>query len=390
MAAVTSVLITAAHLFSAGSEQIPVERHLHCVLWVCATAVTAVVVLQRLRARDELDQFFALSRDIMCIASLDGNVIRINNAGKKLFGLKSESCEAAELLDRVAEQDLVPTLDIARQISSGQAVVGVTTRIRDPLGALRFILWSVVTETASSRVFLIGRDTSDQALALRKLELSQDALAESEAALRKLNARLIQASEDEHRRLARELHDGVSQRLALLAGSAVGELRNLSDEVGEIADDVRRISHRLHPAILDNVGLEAALEAALEAECELFHRTYKVEASCESRNCPGSIRPDVALELYRITQEALTNVARHAKATWVKVALSGVEDHLVLSIVDSGVGFETQAIEATGGLGLTSMRERALQIGANLAVASMPNQGTEIEVEVELEQDKEQ
>lgn len=381
LAGLSSILITAAHLQASGFDPIPVERHLHCGLWVSATFVTAYIVLQRSRARNELDQFFALSPDTMCIGSLQGSLIRINDAGRELLGITDDSIELPALLDKVHENDREQVLGAVEQIRAGRAVTGISTRIIGPSEFGRAILWSAVPEAILSRVFVIGRDISEQASARKQLELSQEALAESEADLRKLNMRLIQASEDERRRLARELHDGVSQRLALLAGSAASERPDLFDEVGDIAEDVRRISHRLHPAILDNVGLEAALES----ECESFQRLQGIETSCEFRTCPDSIRPDVALALYRITQEALSNVARHAKASWVRVTLAGVDKQLVLSIVDSGIGFDPQVVRRIGGLGLTSMRERARQIGANLAVSSEPDKGTEIEVEVEIE-----
>ena len=377
---VTSILIGLAHLYSVGTEPIPLERHMHCVLWIGATLLTARIILQRTGASDALDQFFSLSPDTLGIAGVDGALVRINEAGKELFELGQPPDRLTQLSERFNPQDLPAIREAAERLKSGLTVEGLVTRVEGSGGSFRSILWTAVPDRTSSRVFAIGRDVSQQVGAQEELQRSREALAVSEESLRNLNVRLTRAAEDERRRIARELHDGVSQRLALIANSSQApgfKPEGLAYEAGEIAEEVRRISHRLHPAILDNVGLEAALEA----ECQSFHRIHGIRASCEFQNCPVSVTPDVALALYRITQEALSNVARHAKASWVKVTLTAMDDRLVLSIVDSGIGFEPENPTSLGGLGLVSMRERARQIGAHLAVSSQPGKGTEVEVE---------
>jgi len=214
---------------------------------------------------------------------------------------------------------------------------------------------------------------------------------EAEELLHHLNRRLLIAQEDERRRIARELHDHLSQQLALLAvdlqqicmkppktRDALGDaLQAQWRRTTEIASDVHAISHRLHPSKLEALGLVSTVRA----HCREMSRQACAVQFVE-QNVPAQIPPDVALCLFRVAEQALSNVARHSGASKADVSLFTVGDgDLVLRIIDDGQGLP--ASNGTGsGLGLISMRERLQLVDGTLTVASQPNHGTTIEARV--------
>jgi signal transduction histidine kinase len=215
--------------------------------------------------------------------------------------------------------------------------------------------------------------------------------AESDA--RHLAGRLLTAQEDESKRLARELHDDLSQRLAATAIEA-GKLEQQSAESSEsrsrlcelknslvtIADDVHQISRQIHPAILDDLGLEDALRS----ECNGFgeRNGYTVQFRCG--DLPEELPRDVALCLYRIVQEGLRNITKHAETDIVEVVLKSDPEFAYLEVRDSGRGFDPSEARSNPGLGLASMEERVRLVGGELTVSSKPRQGTSIAVRIPL------
>ena len=205
------------------------------------------------------------------------------------------------------------------------------------------------------------------------------------------------AQEDERKRLARELHDDVSQRLAGTA-IAAGKLRqllaesaslskladNLMDELAGIAADVHGISRQLHPSILDDLGLKPALQS----ECDRFSMRDDIRVRYRCRNVPTTLPADAALCIYRIAQEALRNAIKHSGAREVDVSLTADAEYLCLSVKDTGRGFDIREARGRPGLGLASMDERAHVAGGVLAVHSQPGQGTRIEARVPLPEDE--
>jgi signal transduction histidine kinase len=206
----------------------------------------------------------------------------------------------------------------------------------------------------------------------------------SEAASHDLSGRLIHAQEEERARLARELHDDVTQRLASLAIDAGREERNLPDHATgsrmrtmreglvRLSEDVHALSYRLHPSILEDLGLAEALRS----ECERFSRICPVQLDMNVQDIPEKAPKDVALCVFRIAQEALRNISRHAGATQAEVRLRRLDGGLQLAISDDGVGFDTTRIGAS--LGHASMRQRVFLLGGSLDIDSRPGHGTVI------------
>jgi PAS domain S-box-containing protein len=219
-------------------------------------------------------------------------------------------------------------------------------------------------------------------------------LKQSEMSLRELTGRLIHAQEEERGRIARELHDDISQRMALLQigleqfeNSVPGppsnhrqQLHNLAQVASEVSSDLHSLSHRLHPARLDLQGLVAAIGGF----CRELASQYELQIQFLHHDVPEQIPTDVTLCVFRIIQEALRNVVKHSKTPAANVELSGTGDEIDLCISDSGVGFNPEVVRKTGGLGLVSMRERLRLIGGRMVVESEPLRGTRIRVRVPL------
>jgi PAS domain S-box-containing protein len=212
--------------------------------------------------------------------------------------------------------------------------------------------------------------------------------------LRMLAGRLIHNQEEERSRLARELHDDIVQRLAVFAidiGKLEGELMDQPAPVQEklsemkrgmvkISGDVHNLSRRLHPSILDDLGLIKAVES----ECANFSRREGTEIVFNHENIPTDMPKDISLSLYRIIQEGLRNISKHACADHISVSLKGTDHEVLLSVQDDGIGFDPAEIKGKPGLGLSSIRERVRLIQGNHSINSQPEKGTQITVRAPL------
>jgi two-component system, LuxR family, sensor kinase FixL len=216
----------------------------------------------------------------------------------------------------------------------------------------------------------------------------------AETAARELGGRLINAQEDERRRIARDLHDGLSQTLALIsvelemfgqqpptqAGAIAGRMQGFSEELKSLASEVHRLAHDLHPAKLDQLGLTAAVRGF----CKEQAMAHEIAIEFQSRDVPSALPDDTALCLYRITQEALQNVVKHSGATAAKVELEVIGCELQLVVADDGHGFDLPAVELNASLGIVGMRERVRMLHGQISLQSHPGEGTRIEVRVPI------
>jgi PAS domain S-box-containing protein len=219
-------------------------------------------------------------------------------------------------------------------------------------------------------------------------------LRENQRELRVLTGRLLQAQESERRRIARELHDDLSQGLALLSvqldllgqkptessAQLAEQMHDLSDQVKQLSSSVHDLSRQLHPTKLEQLGLVAAVSGL----CKELSQSHDLRIEFLHHNVPEGIVADTALCLYRIAQEALRNVIKHSGAQSADVELSGDADAICLRIADDGTGFDSKSVDGTGGLGLVSMRERLRLVRGEIAINSHPSGGTRIEVRVPM------
>ncbi|MFO1313361.1 MAG: sensor histidine kinase [Burkholderiales bacterium] len=201
-----------------------------------------------------------------------------------------------------------------------------------------------------------------------------------------LAGRLVTAHEDERRRLARELHDDVTQRLAGLAIEAA-ELEHREKEASardvahsirsglvELGEDVHALSYRLHPSVIEDLGLVEALKV----ECERVAQSGRLRVTFDSCDIGGKLPPDAALCLFRVAQEALRNVERHAKAESVDVRVVRRDGGVSLAVRDDGSGFDVSRGRERASLGLASMRERVRLLGGKLDIESKAGEGTSV------------
>ena len=218
-------------------------------------------------------------------------------------------------------------------------------------------------------------------------------LEQSRQALQKLAFQLLRVQEDERRRISRDLHDDINQRLALLAMDieAVGRQLNvppgrmgrtvqeIQERVVELSDVVRHLAYQLHPSILDDLGLPIALQRLVDD----FTARSQIRGSFRHKNIPAAVPQEIATCLYRVTQESLNNVVRHAEASRVDVELTGAQSELVVTITDNGVGFDSeQPRNGSHGLGLLGMKERVALVHGDLQVVSAVGKGTRVQVVV--------
>lgn len=213
-------------------------------------------------------------------------------------------------------------------------------------------------------------------------------LKTAEEALRTVSGKLIEAQEQERSRIARDLHDDISQRLAMVAielqqiqdspPESVNDLRTRTEQllkrVTDISSDVQALSHRLHAPQLKYLGIVAAINSF----CREFAEQQKVRIDFSSRNIPPRLPEDVSLCLFRVIQEALHNAARYSGVRQFEVKLRGISGAVQLIIRDSGVGFDPAVAAGGHGLGLVSMRERVNLMHGTLTVASKPARGTTV------------
>jgi PAS domain S-box-containing protein len=219
------------------------------------------------------------------------------------------------------------------------------------------------------------------------IDVSERKMAED--ALARLSGQLIEAQEEERKRIARELHDDYNQRLAMIAidleklvedlgdssVEASQQLHELFNRVSELGADLHSLSHQLHSSTLENLGLVAGVKAF----CEEFAEQQGIQVDFAHENVPRAIPADATLCIFRIAQEALRNVRRHSGANRAEVRVEWIDEMLHLSVSDRGRGFNPNKPSANSGIGIRSMEERLRLLGGQFEIHSRPMEGTKID-----------
>ena len=240
----------------------------------------------------------------------------------------------------------------------------------------------------------LSNDVLNAAQLASDLRVSQQQMVMANDSAKHLCGRLIQMEEHERMRLARELHDDLSQGLALLSVELemVGQnpemqpqkiaerMAEFSTRVKGLSSEVHQISHNLHPATLEQLGLAAAVGGF----CKGFALVHEMAIEFSEHQVPRKVPDDMALCFYRIVQESLQNVVKHSGGTMAKVEIAYNGEQLTLVIADDGNGFDPVTTPLSGSLGLVSMRERAHFIGGQLSIKSRPGAGTRVELNVPI------
>ncbi|HWB92711.1 MAG TPA: PAS domain S-box protein [Puia sp.] len=228
----------------------------------------------------------------------------------------------------------------------------------------------------------VGLDFSDRVAAQEKVKKATQQL-------RELAAHLQNIREEERIEIARDIHDDLGQQLTAVQiaifrlskqlkpdQALEKQLESITNMIAQVIGSIRRISTQLRPAVLDDIGLVEAMKW----QTAEFEKKFSISVTASFCETPDDLPQNIAVNLFRIYQETLTNIARHAEATRVQVRLSSDRDHITLEVQDDGKGFDEEMISSKRTLGLLGMKERTLMIGGDFQVSSQPQKGTTIKI----------
>lgn len=312
--------------------------------------------------------------DLVFVLDRDGRYVDYHARDRNLLFVPPEIFLGKTIKDIMPSSLAGTFMDALEQARTSDDAIVVDYEL--PLDELRYFEARFVPAD-NGRVLSVVRDVTESK---RAIELN-----------RALAGRIIVSQEQERQRIARELHDDLSQKIALLnlevdqiadavvADSHRARLEQVSSQIGEIAGDLSNLSHRLHPSRLQSLGLTESVRLL----CSEISQRRQVNIEFSSSELPPAVDPRVSLCLYRIAQEALHNIAKHSQARDASVELTRQGNEVHLHIADTGVGFDPVAIERAG-LGLVSMRERVGVLKGNLVINATPGGGTRIGVRVPL------
>jgi PAS domain S-box-containing protein len=349
------------------------------------------------------------SDDAIISKDLNGIMTSWNDAAQRLFGWTALEAVGRPVTILIPSDRLHEETEILRRLRAGQRIehfetvrvsktgkkmeISLTVSpIRDVAG--RVIGASKIARDISERIraeaqLKVAHDELEQRVKERTAELREknSELVNQAVLVQELSARLLRLQDDERRRIARELHDSVGQALAILGmnlADVAKEKQNLSENAGKCVDatasllqqvsqEVRTISHLLHPPLLDEVGLSSALKWYIDG----FSERSKIDVSLDMPENFERLTDDLEISIFRIVQECLTNIHRHSESSKAAIRLAAEDGRIRLEVRDEGKGIppEKQAsLNSSGavGVGFRGMRERVRELGGTLEIRSSP------------------
>ncbi|MGC2112458.1 MAG: PAS domain S-box protein [Candidatus Korobacteraceae bacterium] len=350
-----------------------------CVLTVAEDITERKQAEDALRESEERFRVMADSAPIMMwMSGVDKGCTDFNRGWLEFTGRTSQQEIGDGWISGVHPADLEKCLHTYHAAFDARQPFTMEYRLRHHDGEYRWI-----ADTGVPRLLMDGRFVGYIGCCVDIDDQKQAELARTD-----LSRRLMTAQEAERTRIARELHDGIGQSLALLGiqMQRAGQPASLRDgkrslgipelcgKVKEIGAQVSRLSHQLHSSELEFLGLAVAVKGL----CREFSEQYRIKVNCVCTGVPAELNSDVSLCFLRVVQEALHNVAKHSRASAVEVEVTGAVANITLAISDNGVGFEMNKVRQTAGLGMVSMRERMHLIGGEFTISSSPGSGTKI------------
>ena len=347
----------------------------------------AADLIERVRESEERFRLIANSAPVsIWITDVDKQCTYVNQSWLDLTGRPFDAALGEGWADTIHSEDVERSWSTYAQAFDRREPFRMEYRVRRHDGEYRW-----VTDTGVPRY---NEDGSFAGYIGSAVDVTERKLADE--ALSTVTQRLIEAQEDERARLARELHDDVTQQLALLnmrlnglaqaVPAAVTDGRQRIEEAREdvlkLVKDIHALSHRLHPPRLEYLGIAAAAAAL----CREISGQQGVEVSFAAESVPESVSKRIVLCLYRVLQESLQNAFKHSGTRKVAVSLRGGADHIELTVDDFGVGFDLETNQRRG-LGLTNMNERLKAVDGHLAIRSQPRRGTSIRARVPVRQE---
>ncbi|MBK8275222.1 MAG: PAS domain S-box protein [Nitrospira sp.] len=372
-------------------------------------------ITQRKRNEWLLQSNEAFTREVLdslsahvCVLDRDGIIIRTNEPWKRFAQANSDKSRTIgavgdNYLDvcrrAIAEGDatVLPILSGIEAVLAGKQEAFSAEYPCHSSDEQRWFLFRVSPLVESQGVVLSHQDISDRKRAEETLLVKQRELERSQTELEELNAKLLMTQETERQRIARELHDDITQRIATVAidlqgicsvtpgseASLLAHIHQTGKMAEQITTDLQRLAYQLHPTLLEHSGLEAAVQEHVEE----FEARTGLKTKVQIRNLPTALSLDRATCLYRVLQESLQNVRKHANATYVVVRILGSTRGVGFCIHDDGHGFDQAKRVSNGrkGLGLVSMKERVGALQGTFRIKTKPGDGIEIHAWVPLE-----
>jgi PAS domain S-box-containing protein len=346
-------------------------------------------------------ELFEFAPDGYLVTDAKGMIQEANRAARALLKEHRKSL-AGKPLQLYIEEGQRPAFcaQIMRlKRCSDERMPGRTYRFRPASGACLDVQLSVAaTRTPKGRLTHLRwlmRDITAYKRAEEEIKTAHAALERNREELTALAARLLTAQEEERRRVSRELHDDISQKLALLMVEIetlernlpvshlqiLEQLRSFRERAAGLSDDVRNLAYRLHPSILEDLGLAVAMRSyAMD-----FSAREGIRVHLTQKKLPDTLPQEIASCLYRVMQESLRNAAKHAQTQRVTVMLTGSSHSIRLSIRDWGVGFDPDNSKVRrSGLGLIGMEERVQLMNGTFDLHSSPGRGTQVVVRLPL------
>lgn len=327
-------------------------------------------------------------RALVVVLDAEGRVVRCNRACEEVSGYSEEELRRGTVWRFLVPDEADGVRAVFKELTAGQFPNTHENWWVGRDGSRRRVVWHnscVLGADGSVRwVIATGIDVTEQRRA-------EELIRQGREELRSLTARLLTAEEEERRRLARELHDDLNQRVAALAfdASCSGadpavpdeeireRFRDLSIRISGLADTIRTVAQELHPSRLEDLGLATALRAY----CEEFSSRHGLALTFGRRGRLSSVPHEIGSCLYRIAQEALVNAAKHSRSSRAAVRVLGAPNGYALFVRDFGVGFDPDIVRSRRtGLGIVSMEERARLVGGVLRVKSAPGGGSLVRV----------
>jgi PAS domain S-box-containing protein len=334
---------------------------------------------RRARAKAEVDRLFTLSPDLIVVAGFDGYFRRVNPAFESLLGYTEQEALSRPYLEFVHPDDLGPTEAQGNRLEEGQTITSFTNRYVSKDGSYRWIEWTATPVLEERLTYAVGRDVTER-------RQTEEDLRAARAQLTASRARVVAASDEVRRMIERDLHDGTQQRLVALAlhlrvaestipsdlDEARQTVRGAVDELNEVIGELQEISRGIHPSALSEGGLGPALRTLARRSAI----PVEVDVAAETR-----LPQPIEVAAYYVVSEALTNTAKHASASQIRVAIEMRSTNLHLSIRDDGVG----GADPARGSGLIGLRDRVEALSGSIEVTSRTGEGTVVVVDLPVQ-----